>query len=65
VEGSRVHGGLEERRWEFVLSDRPERAIGTLRLAVIEVEIRLWGYTIEERHAFVAHLERHFQRAGG
>ncbi len=53
------------RRWSLRLSDPRERAIGALRLPVVDVALVFQGYAQADIDSFVARFFAHFRRGGG
>ncbi len=53
------------RRLTIQLAPEAERRIASLRLPVTRVSLAFDGYTEQDSAAFIARLERYFQRGGG
>ena len=53
------------RRLTIQLAPETERRMASLRLPVTRVSLAFDGYTEQDSAAFIARLERYFQRGGG
>lgn len=53
------------RRLTIQLAPEAERRMASLRLPVTQVNLAFDGYTEQDSAAFLARLERYFQRGGG
>jgi hypothetical protein len=53
------------RRLRIQLAPEAERRMASLRLPVTRVSLAFDGYTEQDSAAFMARLERYFQRGGG
>ena len=53
------------RRLTIQLAPEAERRMASLRLPVTRVSLAFDGYTEQDSAAFIARLERYFQRGGG
>lgn len=59
-------GHVEEgRSWDLRLIGQRERAIGALRLPVLDVELVFRGYEPSDIASFMARFHAHFRRGGG
>ncbi len=65
IDGMTVRGAQGHRRWELALSRGESLRIALLDLPVTELEIRLLGYSEEERARFLERLEQFTRRGGG
>jgi len=55
----------DDRCWSLRLMDSRERAIGALRLPVVDVALRFRGYARADIDAVMARFFAHFSRGGG
>ena len=55
----------EGRGWSLRLISQRERAIGALRLPVVDVELVFRGYAPSDIESFMARFHAHFRRGGG
>ena len=67
VQGNRVIITDSDKSRELVLvvTSLPDRAIGMIRIARIEVEFSFKNFTAEERKEFMLNFDRSYQRGGG
>ena len=63
--GATVTVTEERRRLTIQLAPEAERRMASLRLPVTRVSLAFDGYTEQDSAAFIARLERYFQRGGG
>ena len=55
----------QDRRLEITLTDKPDRALGSLRLPILSVHLRFSGFTEQQVKTFMTRFERSFQRGDG
>jgi len=55
----------QDRRLEITLTEKPDRALGSLRLPVLSVHLRFTGFTAQQVEAFMTRFERSYRRGGG
>ena len=65
AQGQFEHLEADGRRWRLRLIDPRQRAIASLRLPVVDVELTFQRYEPDDIDSFMARFHAHYRRRGG